>query len=72
MKGEGRDMRALGRAFYHHQENRGAFVLLLFFSFVLFSAFTSVKDHFARLKALFCLQCAHLDHLVKQSQNSGY
>lgn len=71
MKGEGRDMHALGRAFYHRQENRGAF-LLLFFSFVLFSAFICVKDHFTRLKVLFCLQCAHLDHLLKQSQNSSY
>lgn len=71
MIGEGRDMRALGRAFYHCKENRGAFVLS-FFSFVLFPAFISVKDHFTRLKVLFCLRCAHLDHLVKQSQNSYY
>ena len=38
---------------------------VFFKEFVLFSVFTSIREHFPRLKGLFCLWCGFLDHLVK-------
>lgn len=64
----GWDARAIGRTFYHCKGNRGGGVCCICFVF----CFYSMKDHFLRLKALFCLQRAHVDHRVKQSPNSYY